>query len=366
MIRVRTLTKRYGAATVLDGVDLDLPRGGLTCLIGANGAGKSTLLTIIARLLAADAGTVSLDGMDVHSAPSAHVARALAILRQEVSLSVRLSVRELVSFGRYPHAKGRLRPQDVEAVDRALAWMDLADLEDRMVDELSGGQRQRVLVAMVLAQDTDYVLLDEPLNNLDMPHAAAMMSLLHRVATELGRTVVVVVHDVNAAAAYADRIVALRDGAVVADGTPAEVITAEGLERIFGAAFRVDVIGGAPVVNPYAPPAAVRSRATVATARPARYGRQLSHHLARKVDATWDEAADAGRVDFGSGQACLRAEGEHLVMELSAQPEAIGRWEHVLGDHLARFGARDGLVVGWERAGGGGTTYGPVGAPASR
>lgn len=254
MISVRTLTKRYGATTVLRGVDLDLPRGGLTCLIGANGAGKSTLLSIMARLLAADAGTVTLDGSEVHRAPGREIARALAILRQDTSILVRLTVRELVSFGRYPHSGGRLRAHDVAAVDRALAWMELTELAERMVDELSGGQRQRVLVAMVLAQDTDYVLLDEPLNNLDLPHAASMMRLLRRVAVELGRTVVVVVHDVNAAAAYADRIVALRDGEIVADGPPAEVITAPVLHRVYGVAFPVVQLDGVPLVHPYAIP----------------------------------------------------------------------------------------------------------------
>ncbi len=252
MIQIRSLTKTYGDATVVDSVDLDLPRGGLTCLVGPNGAGKSTLLGMMARLLEPDGGSVTLDGLDVHQAPSVEVARRLAILRQDTHLAVRLSVRELVTFGRYPHTKGRLTPQDVAAVDQALGWMELGDLQTRMVDELSGGQRQRVLVAMALAQGTDYVLLDEPLNNLDLAHSASMMRLLRGVATELCRTVITVVHDINAAAAFADRIVAMRDGLVVADGPPSRVLTTAALYRVFDVALPIETVGGVPLVNPYA------------------------------------------------------------------------------------------------------------------
>ncbi|PZR55346.1 iron ABC transporter ATP-binding protein [Xylanimonas oleitrophica] len=233
MISLADVVKTYGDVHALGPVDLELPRGGVTALVGPNGAGKSTMLTIVGRLLGADAGTVHVGGMDVTRAKPRDLARSLAILRQENHFVARLTVRQLVSLGRFPHSQGRLTPQCVEAVDRALEFLDLTALQDRYLDELSGGQRQRAYVAMVLAQDTEYVLLDEPLNNLDMRHAVAMMTQLRRAADELGKTVVVVVHDVNFAAAYADRIVAMTEGRIRYVGTPAEIMTPEVLTDVF-------------------------------------------------------------------------------------------------------------------------------------
>ncbi len=244
MISIDTLTKSYGDLLVLDEVTVDLPAGGLTCLIGPNGAGKSTLLSIVARLLGADAGTVHVGGLDVARADTRELARTMAVLRQDTHLAVRLTVRDLVSFGRFPHNGGRPTPSDLQAVEDAIDWMDLGDLADRRLDAMSGGQRQRAFVAMVLAQDTPYVLLDEPLNNLDMTHATAMMRRLRRAADELGRTVVVVLHDINYAATWADSIVALRDGAVVAHGAPSEIMTTEVLEEIYGRSIPVQEVGG--------------------------------------------------------------------------------------------------------------------------
>ncbi|WP_369069942.1 iron ABC transporter ATP-binding protein [Kineococcus terrestris] len=251
MITVSGLTKTYDAQTVLGPISEHLAVGGLTSLIGPNGAGKSTLLTITGRLAAPDTGQVLLDGLDVHRAKSSEVARRLAVLRQENHVTARVTVRELVGFGRFPHSGGRLRAEDVEHVDRALEFLDLTDLQDRFLDQLSGGQRQRAHVAMVLAQDTGHVLLDEPLNNLDIKHAVRMMGLLRRAADELGRTVVLVVHDINFAAAWSDRIVALRDGRVVASGTPAEMVTPEVLGRVFDTPVRVHVLDGVPTAVYY-------------------------------------------------------------------------------------------------------------------
>ncbi|UXU76655.1 MULTISPECIES: iron ABC transporter ATP-binding protein [unclassified Paracoccus (in: a-proteobacteria)] len=224
MIRIRNLGKDHGRTTVLDGIDLDLPRGGVTALVGPNGAGKSTLLSLIARLDRPDRGSVTVDGLDVQRTPGAQLARRLAILRQDNHLTARLSVRDLVGFGRFPHCGGRPGPEDHAAVARALDYLELTPLADRFLDQLSGGQRQRAFVAMVLAQDTDYLLLDEPLNNLDMRHAQAMMRLLARTARDLGKTVLVVLHDINFAACHADRIVALKGGRLFAHGTPDELI----------------------------------------------------------------------------------------------------------------------------------------------
>ena len=232
-VEVAGLTKRYGRTVVLDGVDLTLPPGGVVSIIGPNGAGKSTMLGLIARLLPADAGRVLVDGDDVATTRGDVLARRLGILKQENHLAVRLTVRDLVTFGRYPHSKGRTTSEDLAQVEAALAYLDLQDLAHRYLDELSGGQRQRAFVAMVLAQDTDYVLLDEPLNNLDLKHARAMMALARRTADELGKTVVVVLHDVNFASVWSDTVVAMKDGRIVAHGSPAEVITAEALREVY-------------------------------------------------------------------------------------------------------------------------------------
>lgn len=244
MIRIENLSKSYGSAQILCDVTLDLPRGGVTALIGPNGAGKSTLLSLIARLIAPDAGRITLDGLDVARAPGAELARKLAILRQENHLVARLSLRELVGFGRFPHSAGRLTPADRAAIDRALDYLDLQPLADRFVDQLSGGQRQRAFVAMVLAQDTDYLLLDEPLNNLDMKHAQAMMRLLGRAARDLGKTVLVVLHDINFASCHSDRIVAMREGRIFATGSPAEIVAPEPLRALYDMEIPVREIDG--------------------------------------------------------------------------------------------------------------------------
>ncbi|WFR84316.1 ATP-binding cassette domain-containing protein [Arthrobacter sp. Y-9] len=246
MISFSDVTKNYGDTRVLGPVTATIPEGGITSLIGPNGAGKSTLLTIMGRLIEADAGSVSIGGLDVRRAKSAELARKVAILRQENHLSARLTVRDLVALGRFPHSRGRLTAECVTAVESALEFLNLTALQDRFLDQLSGGQRQRAFVAMVLAQDTDYILLDEPLNNLDMKHSVLMMKQLRRAADELGKTVVLVIHDVNFAAAYSDRIVALRDGLLVHEGTVEETMTAEVLTSVFDTPVTVHTIGCYP------------------------------------------------------------------------------------------------------------------------
>jgi iron complex transport system ATP-binding protein len=233
VITLAGVTKRYDGTPVLDVDALTLPRGRLTALVGPNGAGKSTLLSIVSRLLPADSGTVHVDDLDLATAKDDVVARRLAVLRQENRIAARLSVVDLVRFGRYPYSKGRLTLEDHDHVRRAMAHLELDDLADRYLDQLSGGQRQRAYIAMVLAQDTKYVLLDEPLNNLDMRHSVQMMRLLRSLVDELGKTVTVVLHDVNFAAAHADHIVALRDGSVVAEGPPEEIIRTEVLHQVY-------------------------------------------------------------------------------------------------------------------------------------
>ncbi|WP_432541976.1 iron ABC transporter ATP-binding protein [Kineococcus sp. SYSU DK002] len=233
MIELKGVRKTYGQEVSIGPVDLQIPAGGVTALVGPNGAGKSTLLTVVGRLLGADAGTVEVAGYDVARTPSRDLARIVSILRQENHFVTRLTVRQLVAFGRFPHSRGRLTTADEEAVSRAVDFLDLTGLQDRYLDQLSGGQRQRAHVAMVLCQETEYVLLDEPLNNLDVKHSVQMMQHLRRAADELGRTVVVVLHDINFAGHYADRICAVKDGRVVEFGPPEQILTGEVLSRVF-------------------------------------------------------------------------------------------------------------------------------------
>ncbi|WP_431871566.1 iron ABC transporter ATP-binding protein [Nocardiopsis eucommiae] len=233
MITLEGVRKEYGGEVTIGPVDLEIPRGGVTALVGPNGAGKSTLLTMVGRLLGLDAGTIEVAGYDVTRTPSKDLAKIVSVLRQENHFITRLTVRQLVAFGRFPHSKGRLTVADEEVISRAIDFLDLTELEDRYLDQLSGGQRQRAYVAMVLCQETEYVLLDEPLNNLDMRHSVQMMKHLRRAAAELDRTIVIVLHDINFAGHYADHICAVKDGAVVEFGTPAEIMTDDVLTRVF-------------------------------------------------------------------------------------------------------------------------------------
>lgn len=251
MIETQELTRRYDKATVVDGVSMRLPERAFTAIIGANGAGKSTVLAMVSRLMPASAGRAFVDGLDVATAPSDVLARRLAILRQDNAVMARVTVRDLVAFGRYPHSRGRLTADDQAQIEDALDFLELAPLADRFLDEISGGQRQRAFMAMVLAQDTDHVLLDEPLNNLDMRHAAGMMKLLRRAVDERGRTVVAVLHDINFASCYADHIVAMRDGRVIAEGPPEAIVTPSVLEAVYGIAVEVITVRGYRSVHYY-------------------------------------------------------------------------------------------------------------------
>ncbi|HUH76781.1 MAG TPA: ABC transporter ATP-binding protein [Devosia sp.] len=244
MIVTQDVTKSYGQSCVVDGVTLNLAKGGITSIIGPNGAGKSTLLSMVSRLMSMDRGTVTVDGLDVSNTPSDVLAKRLSILRQENHMTARLTVRDLVSFGRFPYSKGRLTHDDQHHIDKAINYLNLAALSERFLDELSGGQRQRAFVAMVLCQDTDYVLLDEPLNNLDMKHAMGMMKTLRKAANELGKTVVLVLHDINFASWYSDYIVAMRNGKVCHEGPAAKIVTPEVLSDVYDMEIKVHEIGG--------------------------------------------------------------------------------------------------------------------------
>ena len=248
LIGVDAVSKRYGSDVVVDDVTLDLGTPGITSIIGPNGAGKSTLLSMIGRLLPLDGGRITVDGLDVKAAAGSEVARRLAVLRQDNHLAARLTVVDLVGFGRFPHSRGRLTADDRRHIDAAIDYLDLGAFRGRFLDELSGGQRQRAFIAMVMAQDTAHVLLDEPLNSLDLRHAVDIMRLLRRTADERDRRVLVVLHDVNVAATYSDRIVAMADGRVVAAGPPSELIRPDVLEEVYGLPVDVHEIDGRRVV----------------------------------------------------------------------------------------------------------------------
>ncbi|GAA1809697.1 iron ABC transporter ATP-binding protein [Nesterenkonia flava] len=238
-ITLTGVAKDYASDVKIGPISTEIQAGGVTALVGPNGAGKSTVLTMIGRLLDVDAGTITVAGHDVVNSPSKTIAKILSVLRQENHFVTRLTVRQLVGFGRFPHSRGRLTIGDERYISEAIDFLDLTELENRYLDQLSGGQRQRAYVAMVLAQQTDYVLLDEPLNNLDMQHAVAMMKQLRRAADELGRTVVIVLHDINFAAHYSDKILAMKDGQIVQHGTPEQIMRDDVLTEIFNTDIQV-------------------------------------------------------------------------------------------------------------------------------
>ena len=246
-MRVENLTKTYEGRHVVDDVTLEFPRGKVTSLIGPNGAGKSTVMGIVSRLIPYDSGAVEFDGKSLSEWKSTDLSRRLAILTQTNNVQMKLTVRELVAFGRFPYSKGRNTVEDEAKIDEAIAYMELDDIQDQFIDELSGGQRQRAYIAMVIAQDTDYVLLDEPTNNLDIYHAARLMRCVRRLCDELGKTVVLVLHEINYAAFYSDYICALVGGRIAKFGTVDEVMTKETLSSIYGVDFEILRIEGKPL-----------------------------------------------------------------------------------------------------------------------
>lgn len=233
MVEVKKIFKRYNNKTVVEDVSLKIEKGKITSFIGPNGAGKSTVLSMISRLISKDSGDVLIDGQDMSSFKSNELAKKIAILKQANHINIRLTIRELVAFGRFPYSQGKLTKEDWKYVDEAIEYMELADMQDKFLDQLSGGQQQRAFIAMVIAQNTEYVLLDEPLNNLDMKHSVQIMKVLRRLADELGKTVIIVIHDINFASCYSDYIVALKDGKVVHNGPTEQVINSNVLKEIY-------------------------------------------------------------------------------------------------------------------------------------
>lgn len=253
-LSVDGVTLAYGDRVVAEAIDLPVSAGRITAIVGANACGKSTLLRAMARLLAPRSGRVLLDGKDLHRLPTKEVARTLGLLPQSPSAPEGIAVADLVARGRHPHQGflSRWTADDEAAVAEALRMTDTAQLADRSVDELSGGQRQRTWIAMALAQQTDILLLDEPTTFLDITHQVEVLDLLTDLNRSRGTTVVMVLHDLNLAARYADHLVAVADGAVHAAGDPGTVLTAETVREVFGLESRVvpDPVSGRPMVLP--------------------------------------------------------------------------------------------------------------------
>ncbi|MDY8023607.1 iron ABC transporter ATP-binding protein [Paenibacillus peoriae] len=243
MVEVKNVSKRYGNKNVVDQVSVTVPKGTITSFIGPNGAGKSTLLSMISRLTDSDEGEILIDGQAVSLTKSEELARKISILKQTNDVNIRLTVKELVSFGRFPYSKGRLNSEDRKMVEQSMAYMGLEDMKDKHIDLLSGGQRQRAFIAMILAQDTEYILLDEPLNNLDMKHSVQIMKTLRSLVNDLGKTILVVLHDINFASCYSDYIVGMKDGRLLKQGTADEMIDSQVLKDLYDMDIPIQQIG---------------------------------------------------------------------------------------------------------------------------
>lgn len=249
MIKVKNVSHNIGDLPILKNVNFELPTGQIIALIGANGAGKSTLFSLMARMnpLQDKSACISFDGYDISTATDGDMAKVVAMLAQENHIQGRLRVRELLMFGRYPYHQGRPTQADKDKVEEVIAAFELEPLAERFLSDLSGGQRQRVLIAMVVCQDTPYILLDEPLNNLDMYHAGRLMRQM-KVLASRGKTVVIVLHDINQASQFADTVVMMKGGEVVSVGTPKDVLTAENMKVLYNVDVTVLMHNGKPIV----------------------------------------------------------------------------------------------------------------------
>lgn len=244
MIEIKGISKKYGKKAVVDDLWINIEKGKITSFIGPNGAGKSTALSIITRLIDSDSGEVLIEGKAINKWGKKELSRKIAILKQSNNINLRLTIRELVGFGRFPYSEGRLDDNDKRVVNEAIEYMRLTSMADKYLDELSGGQRQRAYIAMVIAQETEYIFLDEPLNNLDMNNSAQMMKILRKLCDEKGKTIVLVMHDINFTSCYSDYIVALKDGKIAKEGNVDEIIDERTLEDIYEMEFEVKNING--------------------------------------------------------------------------------------------------------------------------
>ena len=244
MIKLKNIIKKYGDKPIIDNVSLDIPKGQVIAFIGANGAGKSTLISIISRTLSKNSGEVFIDEKELSKWDTGELSKKMSILKQSNNLNIRLTVKELVSFGRFPYSKGRLTKEDNDHIDNAIKYMGIEHLKDRYLDELSGGQKQMAFISMIIAQDTEYIFLDEPLNNLDMHHCVKIMKNVKKLAREMGKTVIIVIHDINFVSLYADHIIAMKDGKIIKNSKKEEIIQEPILKEIYGMDIQVKNIDG--------------------------------------------------------------------------------------------------------------------------
>ena len=246
-MKVKLLNKQYNQKKVVKDVSFELPKGKIISFIGPNGAGKSTVLNMITRLISKDSGEILFDDKDISFYKSKELAKRLAILTQTNNITMKLTVYELVSFGRFPYSGSKLNEEDINKVNEAIAYMELTELKDRFIDELSGGQLQRAYIAMVIAQDKYFIFLDEPTNNLDIYHSSNTMKLVKRLCNELNKTVILVLHEINFASVYSDYIGAFKDGYLYKFDTVDKVMTKENLKELYNVDFDINMVNGKPI-----------------------------------------------------------------------------------------------------------------------
>ncbi|MBN3491017.1 ATP-binding cassette domain-containing protein [Acholeplasma equirhinis] len=232
MITFHKVSQKYGDKTILNNIELNIPEGKLTAIVGSNGSGKSTLLKTITRLIPIYEGDILIDGQTVYE-KHIDMAKTISLLRQNHQVALKLKAYDLVSFGRYPYSKGRLKPEDHDMVNRIMDYLEISHLKDRYIDTLSGGEFQRTMLAMILVQDTKYILLDEPLNHLDIHYSLDMMYLLQQFIKDFNKTIVIIMHDLNMAAAYCDYAIGLKKGEVVFQGEIDDLMNEDVLAKIF-------------------------------------------------------------------------------------------------------------------------------------
>ena len=240
MFKINNVNKNYGYQKVLSQINLEIPQNKLTCIIGPNGAGKSTLLNAISRLIKVDKGDILINSKNLKDWDKKELSKTLSIMKQLNNINVRLTIADLVAFGRYPYSEDRLTENDYQKINEALEYTGLSSIKDKYIDELSGGQKQRTYIAMTLAQDTEYILLDEPLNNLDIKHILEVMNLLKKLVEEQNKTIILVVHDINIASTFADYIIAMKNGEIIESGLTEDIINNEILYKIYEINFQIE------------------------------------------------------------------------------------------------------------------------------
>jgi len=244
LIQIQNLNKSIQKKSILKDINVNIEKGKITSLIGPNGAGKSTLLSAITKLMSIDSGTVKIEEKEMSLYKTDELAQKISILKQTNHTDMNITVEQLVNFGRFPYCKGHLKKEDKDQVKYALDLLQLNEIKDRNIKTLSGGQRQRAYIAMTIAQNTEYILLDEPLNNLDMKHSVQIMQTLLSLAKKLDKTIVIVLHDINFASCYSDYIIALKHGELVRAGKNVDVLQTEVLRELYEMDVKVELVNG--------------------------------------------------------------------------------------------------------------------------